>query len=266
MRLYDFFKFNFEKIYFDCVDNSGNCFIIYWAKLQYFFIKIQYSGLIFSDFENITIEKSSFKKINKPSIKNNLCFNNNQIEISGSWEKKDESINLLLYKDAWEKELLWNCHHPSAITEIKYKNKTYNGYGYSETLLLPIKPWNLPINELRWGRFLSANYTIIWLNWKGKYPLNILFCNGIRYEDAFFENESIYFDNRKYFINFNRIFVLRERKLSKILSKMSFLKILFNNRILNTKEIKYKAKTTLYNNLNIISEGWSIYEIVLWKN
>jgi hypothetical protein len=45
---------------------------------------------------------------------------------------------------------------------------------------------------------------------------------------------------------------------------MKLLKIFLNRRILNTVEIKYKAKTTLSKNSVFLSNGWSLFEIVTW--
>jgi hypothetical protein len=45
---------------------------------------------------------------------------------------------------------------------------------------------------------------------------------------------------------------------------MPLLKIFLNRRILNTIEIKYKAKTTFTKNSAFLSNGWSLFEIVTW--
>jgi hypothetical protein len=45
---------------------------------------------------------------------------------------------------------------------------------------------------------------------------------------------------------------------------MKFLKILFNSRLLDTVEIKYKAKTILSEKSEFSSAGWSLFEIVTW--
>jgi len=44
------------------------------------------------------------------------------------------------------------------------------------------------------------------------------------------------------------------------------LKLFINRRILNTIEIKYKAKSTLSKNSALLSTGWLLFEIVTWGN
>jgi hypothetical protein len=256
--------FKLEKLYLDCIDDTGNCFIIYWAKLEFIFMRIFFSGLIFADSKSITNEESTLKKTPRPVINELLFLNNDLFQIRGDWKRTDDSLSLLLFKDAMNNELVWNVHHPKALTEIIYKDSFYKGFGYAETLFLSIKPWNLPIKELRWGRFLSDHFTIIWIHWKGKHPLNKVFCNGVEYNDAIFEEERVIFGGGIFHLMFQEISILRKGKLSNALSKMPWLKIIINRSILNTVETKFKAKTILSRDLKISANGWSLFEIVTW--
>ncbi|MCX6232668.1 MAG: hypothetical protein NTZ33_14115 [Bacteroidetes bacterium] len=255
-------NFKLDKLYLDCIDKDGNCFIVYWANLKFSFLKISYSGLIFSDVNCVSVEKSSLRKIPEPLINDKLQFNNPKLQLKGNWEKIDTPVSLLLYTDPSGKELYWNCHHPKTLTNIIYKDKQYEGLGYAETLSLHFKPWQLPIDELRWGRYLSEKNTIIWINWKGKYPLNKIICNGVIYEDAVFEQQKICFDKAQSILFFEELCLLRKGKLSNILAKMPWLKLIFKSRMLNTIEIKYKARTSLIIDLNPVDKGWSLFEIV----
>ncbi len=160
--------------------------------------------------------------------------------------------------------MIWNCHHPRALAEINYNGYIFKGLGYAETLFCPINPVNLPVDELRWGRFLSDSHTLIWINWKDKHPLNKIFINGTEYNDAIFENDSIIFNNGIYKLKFSEIQIIRNGKLSGLFSKMKFLKIFFSSRLLDTVEIKYKAKTVLSGDSVLLSTGWSLFEIVKW--
>ncbi len=255
-------KFKLDKTYLDCIDSEGNCFIVYWAKLEYLFLNITYSGLIFSSRNGITKEKSSFRLFPRPVIQDKIKYSNPHTGVSGIWGKLDQSIISLLYSDPQENKILWDCHHPKAQVEITYENKTFSGYGYSETILLPIKPWELPIEELRWGRFLSENVTIVWIEWRYQHPVNKLYYNGTLYEDAIFKENSIGFGQGKYKILMENPIVVREGKLGKIINSTPWLKTFFNSKILQTVEIKYKSKTTFYEDRKTIEHGWSLYEVV----
>jgi hypothetical protein len=257
-------SFKIEKLYLDCIDDLGNCFIVYWAKAEFFMMRFVYSGLIFCDADGFTTEKSTLRKTRKPVINETINLNHKFLKIGLNLKRIDDPIIRSLYEDSENNELIWNCHHPKALTEIIYNGNIYKGFGYAETLFSPIKPWNLPIDELRWGRFFSDSYTLIWIYWKGKYPINKIFFNNIEYNDATFVNDIIMFCDGIYQLKFSEIKLIRKGKLSGLFSKMKLLKIFFNRRILNTLEIKYKAKTTFSKNSILLSNGWSLFEIVTW--
>jgi hypothetical protein len=257
--------FKIEKLYLDCIDDQGNCFIVYWAKAEFHLLKIIYSGLVFCDAEGMTIEKSSLKKTSKPVINGEFHFKHKFLQTGISLRRIDDPITRSLYKVGMKNELTWNCHHPKALVEIAYNGIIYKGLGYAETLFCPINPLKLPMEELRWGRFLSGSHTVIWINWKYKDPLNKIFLNGSEYNDALFEDETVIFNDGMYRLKFEEIQIIRNGKLSGLFSKMKFLKILIGTRLLDTKETKYKAKTILTRDSVFLSNGWSLFEIVKWR-
>lgn len=260
-------NFRLEKHYLDCIDKNGNCFIIYQAYFKYYFIRIVYSGLVFSDLRGKTIEKSSLRKrVGGSSLEFFPEFENTMLGISGTLKIKDQPIPSFTYKDFQNHELIWDCHHPKLSSEINYNNYTYKGLGYGETLYLTIKPWNLPLTELKWGRFLSESYTISWINWKGNHPVNKIFFNGEEYDDAAFESDRIIFGAENYCITFGDMVIIRKGTLANLLSKMPWLRIILPGSILKLSEVKYKAKSTLCINSEMKATGWSLFEYVLWKN
>lgn len=120
------------------------------------------------------------------------------------------------------------------------------------------------MNELRWGRFLSDSHTVIWISWKSDHPLNKIFLDGTEYNDAIFESETVVFNNGKHKLTFSEPRTIRNGKLSGLFSKMKYLKIFFNSRLLDTVETKYKAKSVLTGDSALITTGWSLFEIVKW--
>jgi hypothetical protein len=255
--------FKIEKLYIDCIDDRGNCFIVYWAKVKFCLLKIFYSGLVFSDTDGLTIEKSTLRKTAKPAINGTVNFNNKFLKVSINLKRIDGPITRTLFKES-EDELIWNCHHPKALAVINYYGSIYKGFGYAETLICPMNPLELPMEELRWGRFLSESHTVIWINWKDDHPLNKIFMNGTEYNDAEFDSETISFNNGKNKLTFSEVQPVRNNKLSSLFSKMKLLKTFFNSRLLDSLEIKYKAKTILFENSLCLSDGWSLFETVTW--
>jgi len=256
--------FKLEKVYLDSVDESGNCFIIYLARVDFYFLRFWYSGLLYSDHKGLTIERTAFRRIQIPTSAELIVLNQKTIQIEGTWKRTDDPILISLNKTDEKNKLIWDCHHPKALTEVRFNNDIYKGIGYAERIILKISPDKLPIDELRWGRFLSDTYTIIWINWKDRHPLNKIFLNGTEYNDSNIEEDRITFCNGIYCLSFSGITILRKRKFADIFSEMPVLRIFFSSRTLNMIEAKFKARTTFSKNTANISKGWSIFELVIW--
>jgi hypothetical protein len=258
--------FSLEKQYFDCIDARGNCFIIYLAELKYFFIKIHYSELIHNDCNGLTKGKSSLRKIIKPGNDDLLFYINNFLKVSGRWKRIDNPVPIHILWQEGKRELTWDCHHPKTNTEITYQGKTFTGYGYAETLLLTVKPSNLPLHSIRWGRFHSEGYTLIWISLDGGRKVNNIYCNGKEFNDIQHDAESLFFDGARYQLKFLETTSIRKGKLSSLFSSTPLLKLIFRKGLLATTENKFKAKSLLMHDRKISATGWSLYEIVTWKS
>jgi|WetSurMetagenome_2_1015567.scaffolds.fasta_scaffold36293_2 hypothetical protein len=259
-------QFCLEKLYLDCIDESGNCFIVYRAGLKIFFMKFHYSRLIFSDSENKTMESFSIRRTEKPGTGDDINFNNRFLKVEGCWKRAERALPELLFSDDSGHHLSWNCHHPMALVKLKYREWEFSGPGYGETLSLSIKPWKLPIDELRWGRFVSDNYNITWVNWKGTHPLNLIYMNGSEFKNAVYDDESeVSFGGGAFRLKFGKRMVVTDGRLSGLISSAPWLLTLFPRRILNVREVKYKSPSTFFINDEIKATGWSLYEDVLWK-
>ncbi|GEM_PF-4264148 len=85
---------------------------------------------------------------------------------------------------AYEETLIdgvrWRCEQPAADARIG----AMRGDGYAEVLELEIAPWEVPIDELRWGRVVDASQSMTWIEWRGPHPFKRLLIDGIRSEAA----------------------------------------------------------------------------------
>lgn len=252
--------FHLKKHYFDGIDLQGNAVILYFAELKLFGFKIPYSSFILSE-NDLMQEKStlSYSKIGK----NNASISNAKLKISGNWNSTGNSISEILFQKNHSK-IEWNCVIPKADFNLEINGKHFSGLGYSEILEMNFFPWKLPISTLKWGRFLSENHTIIWIEWIGKQPLKKVYWNGNLIENVEISDAGIKFHHKKAELIFENPISLKDEKLLKIAEKYPFLKLFFSHKFLQSREMKFKSKTVL------ISEekqeiGNSLYETVLWE-
>ncbi len=82
------------------------------------------------------------------------------------------------YEEALIPGVRWRCEMPSADARIGMMR----GYGYAELMQLDLAPWELPIDELRWGRVANGAGSITWIDWRGSHPLTRVLVDGQRTE------------------------------------------------------------------------------------
>ncbi|MDH4130389.1 MAG: hypothetical protein OEW17_09160 [Gemmatimonadota bacterium] len=74
----------------------------------------------------------------------------------------------------------WRAVAPMAEAEFRFNDGSHlAGPGYAEWVELRIPPWQLPIEALRWGRFLSPSTSLVWIDWQGEHPLRLILRNGV---------------------------------------------------------------------------------------
>lgn len=258
-------RFLLDKTYLDCIDDAGNCFILYAARLRFFFFNIHYTAFILSDHNNKITEGSAFTRSHTSDDDNGFRFSNKGIGISGHWQQAEHPVASILYSQS-NAEVNWNCHHPLAACTLYYRERRFQGLGYAENILLSIEPWKLPIDELRWGRFLAPGIAITWIQWLGKYPVNKIYLNGKEWNDAQHSFEAITFNEGKNKLVFSDSSSLRQVKFADHLRKVPLLKLFIPKGILNSVESKYKAVTAFTDDSGAIHHGWSIFEIIQWEH
>lgn len=252
--------FYLKKYYFDGIDHNGNTFILYYAILKLFGIKIPYSSyLLFTD--NESVEKSN---LTHSSIgKNNTFFKNNSLKIKGNWTTTEVPFSEILFDNKIGK-IRWNCCLPKGSFNTTINGKSFSGLGYSEILEMNFPVWKLPISTLKWGRFLSENHTIIWIEWIGKEPLKKVFWNEKPYPEAEISDKGVHFPLQKAYLKFEKPITIKNEKLLSIADKYPFLKLFFSKNFLNSNETKFVSNSSLLTE-NQTETGYSLYEIVLWK-
>ncbi|CAF3663678.1 unnamed protein product [Rotaria sp. Silwood1] len=254
-------SFYVYKWYADIIDEKTNdVAIIYLGELEWNFLKISFTNILQFLEKYHLISQTTFSNYNSPILKNK-SFHINSLQVSGQWESKSESIIEKLFenKDGY---ILWECFMPSALGEIKIdEKKIFQGFGYVERLTLTLKPWQIPINILRWGRFLCKNQYIVWIHWEGDEKKFLVFHNGMKYIDGIINDDMIEFGY--YRLMLLKKYTLRNGPLIKtVFDKFLWIKKIFPSGFFNMKECKWQTWSELYENNCSIANGWSIHENV----
>ncbi len=256
--------FLLSKWYLDCVADSGDAFIGYSAVLRWKALTIHYSSILFHSGQSGTSVKTSLRACSPPRVAGRtLRWAFRPLRVDGIWDPRAEPIKRRLLESR-EGEITWSCVQPCAAADIRIGTRTrIRGRGYAEFIEMSVRPWQLPIDRLRWGRFLFDTGSIVWINWNGETPLTLLFRNGEQIDNCSISDKEIVIDGGRTILTLAESAVLREGPLlSTALSKIPGIEKAAPLRILKTHECKWRSRGVLQRGGTPIGTGWAIHELV----
>lgn len=188
--------FRLSKYYLDCVNERGEALIAYWAELRWRRLGVRYATImIFSG--GRLCETSSLRGGPAPQYADgSLAWTCKPLGASGVWEGGGQpSIERVLYRRG-EGSIRWRCIQPLAKASVRICEHQIQGMGYTEEILLTLAPWDLPLEELRWGRAHFPGRSVVWIDWKGPEPRKLVFvdameADGVRLSDDFISTSKI---------------------------------------------------------------------------
>ena len=258
--------FSLSKWYFDCVAEDGRAFIGYLAELCWKSLTIHYQSVLLHSDSKGTQTRFSLRRATPPSVSGSaLAWKSSPLRLEGTWTALDPPVRAtILDSDAGTIE--WHCLQPRATASVRVgKAASICGLGYAEHLRMTIPPWRLPLKELRWGRFLSATDSLVWIDWRGPYSRQVVFHNGAEKQAERITEQQVMLNDRSAILNFEECFVLREGALAKTaLAKIPNLQRLFPQSVLGIRECKWKSRAVLHRSGTPDSHGWAIHEVVQW--
>jgi hypothetical protein len=257
-------NFLLSKWYLDCVSDAGELFIAYVATVRWQGVTINYSSAIHRQSDGRTKTKTSLRDSPAPQVAGpSIEWSSSYLDVGGTWRALARPVQRVLLESAAGR-LEWNCLQPNAEAEIRMgKGQRLQGLGYVEHLTMSIPPWQLPIQELCWGRFLSNTEALVWIDWQGATPLNLVFHNGNQIEDVSITDRG--FKTGELALALEENAVVREGPLIKTtLSTIPGIRRLFPLRVLRTYECKWLSHGTLKKTGGEEVNGWAIHEVVRW--
>ena len=151
----------FSKWYCDCVTDQGDAFIGYWARLRRGLASVPYAATIWKPAAKPAVEQRTLRRTTAPvSTSGGLHWNCRRLGLRATWTLRaiPYSRTLLQTPDA---SIVWRCRFPCADARVDLDGgNQLSGLGYAEQLDVALKRMRMPFQEIRWGRFLSAQDSI----------------------------------------------------------------------------------------------------------
>jgi hypothetical protein len=261
-------QFSLFKWYLDCVTDEGEAFVGYSASLRWKVLSLEYSSILIRRSKGEILAKSTLHGGRYPEVTgDSVRWDCPSLKLKGEWKARQQPISHTVFGSS-DIPLNWWCLQPHAVAEISVGDiGTFRGFGYVDYLNLPDQPWKLPLDELRWGRYLSETDSIIWMDFKGPCPETIVYHNGALCEGAKVTDHEIVIGENHLNLILEETKVLREGTLaSAALSVIPGINALLPARMLNTEECKWRSRAFLRKADSILSSGWAIHEVVRWPH
>lgn len=257
-------EFSLEKYYMDAVTEAGDHFIGYFAVLHFGPISLCYSDTMHGPVLQGIFPGPILNCASRPSFEDGIFkWRHAQLGFEGDWEA---------LSPAFEEELLymrgrsvnWSVLQPSSRVKITTTDgNSFSGLGSCERLMLTIPPWKLGLKELIWGRFVSETNSVVWLEWKGQYPLRLTYWNGVSMEPELISESKVVAKDLEVAIRQERI--LRSGTIgSEVLSKVPKVSKLAPLALLVVHECKKLGRGVLQTTDGTLDMGWVIHEKVTW--
>jgi len=259
--------FQLSKWYLDCVADNGDTFIGYSAMLHIKGIAINFTSILSHSDKSGTLTEISLRKSSFPQIKDEtIHWSFPPLKIKATWHTLAQPIHQQLYETS-EGSIQWSCLQPNSDADVYFgKGGHVRGKGYVEKIEMTIKPWQLPIDELRWGRFLSNTDAVVWIDWVGEAKQSLLFHNGVQMNNCSITDNEIKINRNEKVIALTEKTILREgRLISTILSKIPGIEKIVPLKILQTHECKWCSRGILKKKDFSSTTGWAIHEVVRFK-
>lgn len=178
--------FLLDKWYFDAVDERGRAAIVHAAVFRFGLIKLHYGAILASESSNAAhIQHATIRAGDMPiTSSRGTAWTCDSLGLSISCTPLEPHTpnapqlpppHRLLDRD--DGLVDWAPIHHRAMVDLRTPDFSIRGLGYAERLTMTLRPWDLPINVMHWGRWIGESTSMVWLRWEGPVPRSLVLLN-----------------------------------------------------------------------------------------
>ena len=186
------------------------------------------------------------------------------LALAGTWDAPAPApAEQLLWGDA-RGGVFWQVLAAPARVTLHAGDRTVVGWGYAERLRLNLPPWRLPIDGLRWGRFVAPAHCAVWIEWAHATPRCWLWHNGAAGARPTVTESGVGWTDGR--VAFGALRPLRTGRLADtVFARWPGLRRWLPARVQAFHETKWCAPATLTAADGTVTAGWVIHEHVRLK-
>ena len=260
-----FERFQLVKWYLDSVEPNGSATIAYWSSLDWLGLDFSWHEVTRYAVGSPPAERSSRRHVPPPAlVDGHIAWQSPPLRLETTHEPATPGAIATLFDDA-RGTITWECLAPSARARFDRDGDSRAGTGYAERMTMTVPPWQLPIDELRWGRWISddASASLVWIDWRGALPRRWVVFNGVVHAAADVRDDGIDLAAGRLALGAPR--TLHDRSVGKMMRGIAGLARIAANIPLTWHETKWCCRATFTGTDRRSAQGWSIHEIVRFQ-
>ena len=258
--------FKLSKWYLDCVAPDGRAVICYWASLEWGALSVNWQNASIYEPGQPAVSRSSLRQAPPPVVGGKgITWRVPELELHYQADAEREGFGARLH-DAESGIIDWRVESPaSCVTVTLGANQSITGSGYAERMSMTVLPWRVPIDELRWGRWVSddGRDSIVWINWRGSLPKTWMFVNGVPQEGALVEDDRISAGDAE--VRLARGRTLSSTSLMDILSGIPILSRATPRSFAAMQQTRWCDEVTATTTRGVHAPGHAVHELVVFR-
>ena len=257
--------FTLSKWYLDCVGDDGDALVAYAAEVRWGTVSLRYASTLRRrpGQQRATVDATLRETPWPTETGRDVAWEAPALRLEGTWKALAAPIESTILESD-EGRVQWRCVLPSARGTVVHGGARLEGRGYVEVLTLTLPPWRLPIDELRWGRFLGEKHALVWIDWRGPHARRLAWLDGHGMRAERVEPEGVTSDAGES-LTIAPGGLMRQGALGRTaLAVLPAVDRLLPVRILAADETKWCAPGVLDVRDAPPDPGWVVHEVVRW--
>ncbi len=254
-------RFALRKWYLDIVTPSGDAAVVYAGRVSVGVIAAPYFEVLVSQASGAGSRVRRVSGRARVTVADRgIALDATPFGVSGQWTPQRAAISVCLLDDE-RGRIEWRCQQPGGIASVHLPDgSTLEGLGYAEELEMTVAPWALPFDELRWGRFVGARTSVVWIDWRGGLDRRWVFVDGASVDASVVERDRVVWPGGA--VEMAEARVLRSGSVGKTVAGP--LAVCLPKRVRRATETKWMSRGTFRDDRVGSESGWVIHELVRW--
>lgn len=267
--------YDLRKWYFDLVTDEGFVYIVYWVEVvgrvgPVPLPRVTIASWLSSEPGSAPIERAArgqARPVERDAI---VEFNFPRLDLTGRWTARSVGGPVVLLAGSGG-TVTWTPRQLAGQSELTHGGRTISGDGYLERLETTIRPARLPMDRLRWGRFIGAERCASWIEWSGRSDEPVrrwLVVDGSPATPRVVDDDRVTGESAAsgegLSLTIDRVRVIHDRRISESLRGFGPLaSVVISRRLRSAREAKWVARGTLSSpSGKLLDQGWVINERV----